>query len=480
MSARIFNKRMYLIVSLMILISTSFILFAQQDPRIFLFQKADETMQKAKEVRANLYSPTHYQEGLKSYEKADEDYKKNKNLEAIRNKIKEAENSFLKAVENTLLAQTHFEDCINARNDALEAEAPRFRQDDWEAAEQAFNHTMRILEEGNVDKAKARASKAEQLYRTVELEAIKANYLDETKVLLKEREKELKKSVPFTLQRAQDLLAKTEKMLVENRYDTDEARQLAQEAKYEVQHAIYLFESIQKIDETKESYENILLESELPVQKIADQLDMNARFHQGADVPTFSIIEAIQILQKEAAGLKQDLKDKEEQLIILESQLGDLKSKEATLSMVMEQQKLMKDKFLKVEQSFNSEEAQVTRIGDQVVIRLYGLSFPVGKAIINSEYFGLLGKVIKAIEVYPECGIAVEGHTDSWGGDKANHKLSTERAEAVREYLLSTAEIDNVRITAVGYGETKPIASNETKEGRRKNRRIEVVIHPKK
>ncbi len=480
MSARLFDKRVSFILSVFIFLSATLVLFAQQDPRNLLFQKADEAMQKAKEMQANLYSPTFYQEGQKFYEQADEDYKKNKNLEAIRNRIKAAETSFLKAVENTMLAKTHFEDCINARNDALEAEAPRFRQEDWENAELAFNHTMRTLEEGSIEKAKSRASKAEQLYRTVELEAIKANYLDETQVLLEEKEKELKKRVPLTLQRAQDLLAKAEKLLVENRYDTDEARQLAQEAKYEVQHAIYLSESIQKIEETKESYENILLESELPIRKIADQLDMNARFHQGPDVPTFSIIEAIQKIQKEVADLRQDLKDKGEQVIILESQLGDLKSKEATLSMLMEQQKIMKDKFQKVEQSFDPEEAQVTRIGDQVVIRLYGLSFPVGQAIIKPQYFGLLGKVIKAIESYPECGIAVEGHTDSWGGDKANQKLSTDRAEAVREYLLSTASIDAARITAVGYGETKPIASNETTEGRRKNRRIEVVIHPKK
>ncbi len=480
MSAHRFNEKMFFIAFLSILLFSSIVLFAQQDPRILLFQKADEAMQEAKEVQANLYSPTFYQEGQKSYEQADEDYKKNKNLEAIRNKIKDAEASFLKAVETTKLAQIHFEDCINARNDALEAEAPRLRQDDWENAELAFNHTLRTLEEGSVEKAKARAGKAEQLYRAVELEAIKANYLDETKVLLKEKAKELKKDVPITLQRAQDLLAKAEKMLVENRYDTDEARQLAQEAKYEVQHAIYLFESIQKIEEIKKSYENILLESELPIKRIADQLDMNARFNQGADVPTLSIIEAVQKMQKETANLKQDLKDKEEQVIVLESQLGDLKSKEATLSMVMEQQKIAKDKYQKVEQSFTEEEAQVTRIGDQVVIRLYGLSFPVGQAIIKPEYFGLLGKVIKAIELYDDCGIAVEGHTDSWGGDKANQTLSTERAEAVREYLLSTASIDSARITAVGYGETKPIASNETTEGRRKNRRIEVVIHPKK
>ena len=73
--------------------------------------------------------------------------------------------------------------------------------------------------------------------------------------------------------------------------------------------------------------------------------------------------------------------------------------------------------------------------------------------------------VIKSL--YPDCGITIEGHTDSFGGDQFNHTLSTKRAEAVREYFLATAGIAAERVVSVGYGETKPIASNETKEGRR-------------
>jgi outer membrane protein OmpA-like peptidoglycan-associated protein len=72
----------------------------------------------------------------------------------------------------------------------------------------------------------------------------------------------------------------------------------------------------------------------------------------------------------------------------------------------------------------------------------------------------------------------VEGHTDSYGSDASNLNLSQERADAVKAYLLANMSMDPSRIEAIGYGESKPIANNETAEGRAKNRRIEIVIHP--
>jgi len=70
--------------------------------------------------------------------------------------------------------------------------------------------------------------------------------------------------------------------------------------------------------------------------------------------------------------------------------------------------------------------------------------------------------------------IEIGGHTDDVGEDAANQKLSKDRANAVRNYLLK--EIEPERVTAVGYGESKPIAYNDTPEGRQKNRRTEVRI----
>jgi outer membrane protein OmpA-like peptidoglycan-associated protein len=91
-----------------------------------------------------------------------------------------------------------------------------------------------------------------------------------------------------------------------------------------------------------------------------------------------------------------------------------------------------------------------------------------------------LSKVQNAINIFPGSEITVEGHTDSFGGDEVNLRLSQERAEAVRQYLLANMRnLSADQVKAVGYGESKPIANNETAEGRAKNRRIDIVITPK-
>ena len=84
----------------------------------------------------------------------------------------------------------------------------------------------------------------------------------------------------------------------------------------------------------------------------------------------------------------------------------------------------------------------------------------------------------QAIQVFPDSTVVVEGHTDAFGSDELNHTLSQTRAEAVVHHLLSVMTISPTQLTSVGYGESRPVANNETAAGRKRNRRIDVVIHP--
>ena len=127
---------------------------------------------------------------------------------------------------------------------------------------------------------------------------------------------------------------------------------------------------------------------------------------------------------------------------------------------------------------FTAEEARVFREGNSVIVRLVGLSFDSGTSQIKPDNFPLLAKVEKAIDVFPKSELIIEGHTDSHGGDDLNQKLSQERAEAVRQYMINAMRIPSYRLIATGYGETRPVASNETAAGRARNRRIDIVIRP--
>ena len=143
----------------------------------------------------------------------------------------------------------------------------------------------------------------------------------------------------------------------------------------------------------------------------------------------------------------------------------------------MERLNIIKEKYAKVNKIFTANEAQILRKENDIIIRLIGLSFDVGKAIIRSENFSLLTKLKEAMKEFPESKISIEGYTDSFGGDAQNLILSQKRADAVTEYLLANTSLDKAMIDSKGFGETNPIANNETKEGRAKNRRIDLIIH---
>jgi outer membrane protein OmpA-like peptidoglycan-associated protein len=138
----------------------------------------------------------------------------------------------------------------------------------------------------------------------------------------------------------------------------------------------------------------------------------------------------------------------------------------------------VKAQFAQVEKMFARNEARVFREGDNIIVRLVGLTFDSGKSQIKQEDFDLLAKVEKAIDVFPRSELIIEGHTDSYGGDTSNQRLSQERAESVQQYMVNAMRIPSYRLIATGYGETNPVANNETESGRARNRRIDIIIKP--
>jgi lipid-binding SYLF domain-containing protein len=107
-------------------------------------------------------------------------------------------------------------------------------------------------------------------------------------------------------------------------------------------------------------------------------------------------------------------------------------------------------------------------------VTLQNVHFATGKADITPDSETSLANAVQAMKDNPDWKIRVEGFTDSTGDKAANLKLSEDRAEAVANWLADHG-VDRSRLTTKGYGEDKPVASNETQAGRRKNRRVELV-----
>ncbi len=105
---------------------------------------------------------------------------------------------------------------------------------------------------------------------------------------------------------------------------------------------------------------------------------------------------------------------------------------------------------------------------------LKGVEFDTGKASIRSDSLSRLDGVIEYMTHMKSVRLEISGHTDNVGDPSRNKKLSQQRADSVRNYLISKG-IDGSRIQAVGYGDERPVADNGTDEGRQKNRRIEAI-----
>jgi outer membrane protein OmpA-like peptidoglycan-associated protein len=118
------------------------------------------------------------------------------------------------------------------------------------------------------------------------------------------------------------------------------------------------------------------------------------------------------------------------------------------------------------------------RRGDDILMQMPDVTFDTGRATIKAEYRAVLDDMALILNEYGNTGVAVTGHADATGTPATNQRLSESRARAVVAYLIRQ-DVDEARLTATGEGETRPVASNDTVEGRAQNRRVEIVIRQK-
>lgn len=107
------------------------------------------------------------------------------------------------------------------------------------------------------------------------------------------------------------------------------------------------------------------------------------------------------------------------------------------------------------------------------------VEFGFDKTTVSPEYFPGIGELATILRQYPDSTILIEGHTDSIGSSSYNQALSKSRADAVMKVLIDEFGINAKRVTTSGMGESQPVASNDTEEGRAKNRRVEAIISGK-
>jgi outer membrane protein OmpA-like peptidoglycan-associated protein len=231
--------------------------------------------------------------------------------------------------------------------------------------------------------------------------------------------------------------------------------------------------------------EGLVLSWEEPLKRIAAEMELSAQFDQGMLAPMQEINEHAGQQAQEVRRLKQELADREDRLTALnkqmqrlESRLGGVSEERVSLQRRVDAQERLRSSVAALEASFAADEARVVRQGDDVVLSLLGIKFPSGRSTIDANSAALMKKVQQGLNLFPGASISVEGHTDANGSDSTNLILSQDRADAVRQYLVTNFGVNPESVSSVGYGEARPVATNETAAGRTRNRRIDLVIHP--
>lgn len=132
----------------------------------------------------------------------------------------------------------------------------------------------------------------------------------------------------------------------------------------------------------------------------------------------------------------------------------------------------------KLRQQLEGTGVSVSRTGDQIVLNMPGqITFATNRSEINPSFFDVLNSVALVLKEYDQTMVEVMGHTDSTGSEDYNWRLSEQRAASVSQYLMAQG-LASSRIQSSGLGESYPIASNSTPEGRQLNRRVELTLSP--
>lgn len=450
-------------------------------------QTVDAAVQRLDRARADhldIISPRNFERAAERIQQARERLESGGRISDIEERVEQADRALDDADAYAEIGEVILRDALEARSDALAAGAPEYAEEDWSEAEDTARDAGRRIESNDQEGARERAGRAESEYRLAELNAIRADLLGRARSARRVAlDAKAEDRAPLTLMRADSMLNAAEGILARDRSRTAEAGTLATGAAAEYVHAARLAGLADSVNRNRLTVEQVVLRDETQMQRVADFLRYEADFAGGmapvvddALTSIESLYEQRSDLQDELARRTRDIQRLEGQVDSIDARLAEIEQREAAVAAELRERQRRERRLREVQAVFTPEEGEALLGENRLILRLVGLTFESGSAEIRPENFSLLTKVQRVIREFPESTITVEGHTDSQGNEAMNQELSRRRAIAVREYILSNMPISADRITAVGYGESRPVAPNDTEAGRAMNRRIDITL----
>jgi outer membrane protein OmpA-like peptidoglycan-associated protein len=415
-------------------------------------KQLDKDIDNARNNQVNIFAPTSFvraeaflAESKKGLNRGDKPSVILQNVENGQAQLKIAE-GMTKRVRDVL------PDLVKARDLARAAGGINFGE--YAALEKQFVELTKAVEINNLSQARKNQPKVAERFRRLELRAIKEQNIGEARKLITQAEKEgARKNAPKTLLEAKKKFAEADAFITKHRYQKEKIHTLASDALLLSGRALQVTRKSKAIRTMRP--EDITLWAEGMLYKTANSLSAPDMRDKTLETQLENILGSITALQEDHRFM-----------------MDKVKAQNA--------EKRFNQLFSEVRDSFDSDEAEVYKQGSKLVIRLKAIQFPVGKYVIMPNNYSLLTKVQRAIRTFGEPDVIIEGHTDSTGSEISNQQLSQNRAEAVRSYLVANRTLSMEKIAAAGYGSKRPLASNQTASGRAINRRIDVIITPRR
>jgi len=471
-------------------------------------------------VEAHIFAPKAYVKAETKLNEAKRAIDMNKKQKSIDKLIGESREYAENALKATKVAKLTLSDYLKPRDLAKQAGASVLVPGLYQKAEDQFVKATKNVEEGNVKKGLKEAEKSTPLFDEAELQGIKVDIMGAAARLIEKAvADEAEKYALSTLDKARTAYTRCDATLSKDRYNREESLEDIKTAEYEAGHASNIAQSVRSLKRNNQAWEKLMLLYEIEMHKVAKELGMPfLPFDNGPMAAADSLNEAIKLLKMERDQLREMntdiserlkgafqkldisvegddavkltvmldkaldeiLSDKDQLADQLNAKMAKLQELETTHEQVASElgkRQEKEDKLKKARGVLNPTEGTVLlNATDDIVLRLFGLSFASGSSEISDEHVPLLEKVEEVLNMFPNSKLMVEGHTDDRGERTTNMRLSEKRALAVMQYLRETMRISAGQIDAIGYGPDKPIGTNTTKEGRAKNRRIDILI----
>lgn len=442
------------------------------DPSAELKQ-TKEALESARQNNVHLFSPGWYAKASDSYAEAENTLRRKGMLSTVLESTARAKAELQRAQKYAKISSSELQGVYQARKGATAAGAPELYHSEFERVEQRFMGLAKEIENDNISSARRSATSVEAAYQKLEQRAVTEHTLGGARKQIRKAINDgARRYVPKTLKQAQANLENTDRFITKNPRARAEIQQKGEELLRSTEHLNVLLQQAKTWSKmTEESKLRWVEDKVLAIENLASSgaAGKRAQSLDGHFSDLEKNVEALQASQKFLNDEVSRLQLQSQQFTAEVKELSEEKRKRQA-------EREFAAKFERVRKLFNRDEADVYRQGDELLIRIKGLNFPVGKSYIPSKHFPLLTKVQNSLKISGTNKVVVEGHTDLTGTRAMNEQLSQARADAVMAYLVNNNAIGKNNISAIGYGPDKPIAPNNTRSGRKLNRRIDVVL----